>query len=382
MKVVLIDDEQHALDSLERKLNSIGQIDICGSFLFPSEGKAYILMNDVDVVFLDIQLPEINGLELAEEIQNSKPHITIVFVTAFDKYAVQAFELHALDYLVKPFNKERLEKTVSRIQGYLESKKAISYSTLIQVNMFKQLSIESQQYKKQFFNWRTLRAQELFLYLLQNRGQFIQKSRLIELLWEDAEPSKVFPLLYTTVYQVRKVLKPYHNHIKIISKNNAYMLELKEVKIDVVEWEKQLNEMEVIHSGNIERYERLMEKSVAPYLQDYDYIWIEAERQRIEKRWLETALQIASFFQQHGDKQKAINWYKIICHRHPNAEQAYLELMKIYASEGQTVLVYQEYERLRKEVIEGLNVSLGEETVNWFYQWQQSASNNSNEINI
>src|SRR5690625_3109696 len=137
MKVILVDDEQLALDLLERKIEEIGNVTVVGKYANPIEGKEKIVQQVVDVVFLDINLPEINGMELAEQILEKKPEVTIVFVTAYDKYAVQAFELNAIDFLVKPVKIERLEKTIERIKANAHSK--LSSSTFESDNIHLQL---------------------------------------------------------------------------------------------------------------------------------------------------------------------------------------------------------------------------------------------------
>src|SRR5690554_2962338 len=102
VKAVLIDDEPLALGFLERQLKKISDISIVHKFVNFNLSKDAAILEDIDVVFLDIEMPEINGLELAEKILEIEPTIIIVFVTAFSEYAVQAFELNTLDYIVKP----------------------------------------------------------------------------------------------------------------------------------------------------------------------------------------------------------------------------------------------------------------------------------------
>src|SRR5690625_851803 len=77
--------------------------------------KKNILSKKPDIIFLDIQMPGISGINLAEEIQCSLPETNIVFVTAYDEYAVRAFELSAIDYLLKPVRSNRLKDTIQRI---------------------------------------------------------------------------------------------------------------------------------------------------------------------------------------------------------------------------------------------------------------------------
>src|SRR5690606_38514667 len=117
MRVILVDDERLALDYLERQLMKLDEVMILGKYTNPFMGKEQILQQDVDVIFLDISLPEINGIELAEQILEKKPDIHIVFVTAYNEHAVKAFELNALDYIVKPIIAERLAITMKRVRS-------------------------------------------------------------------------------------------------------------------------------------------------------------------------------------------------------------------------------------------------------------------------
>src|SRR5699024_3384262 len=112
LNVMLIDDEQLALDFLERQLSKIDHIEEVGKYITPMVGKDNVLEIKVDAVFLDVNMPGINGIDLAGQILELKPDIIIVFVTAYDQYAVDAFELNALDYIVKPIELERLKRTI------------------------------------------------------------------------------------------------------------------------------------------------------------------------------------------------------------------------------------------------------------------------------
>ncbi|EST52226.1 hypothetical protein T458_26950 [Brevibacillus panacihumi W25] len=82
MKAILIDDEQLALNYLEHQLVHIADVEIIGKFTDPMVGKRAIEKNEIDIVFLDIQIPKLNGIELAEQLLEMKPQLQIVFVTA------------------------------------------------------------------------------------------------------------------------------------------------------------------------------------------------------------------------------------------------------------------------------------------------------------
>jgi DNA-binding LytR/AlgR family response regulator len=111
IKVVIIDDEPLAIDVLKNYSDTIDYIEILGTFTNPLEAIKYLSENIVDLVFLDIEMPMINGVDLVESL-NSKPNI--IFTTAFPQYAVDGFNLDALDYLLKPISYKRFLKAINK----------------------------------------------------------------------------------------------------------------------------------------------------------------------------------------------------------------------------------------------------------------------------
>ena len=112
MKAVIIDDEPLARSMVKEYLNSFSQIEITAECSDGFEGVKAINQHQPDVIFLDIQMPKINGFEMLELVE--KPP-AIIFTTAFDEYAMKAFEAHAIDYLLKPFSQERFNKAIEKL---------------------------------------------------------------------------------------------------------------------------------------------------------------------------------------------------------------------------------------------------------------------------
>lgn len=113
--VLLVDDEPLARDELRQLLQAAGGLDIVGECGNAVEAIAFIHRRKPDVVFLDIQMPRISGLEMLAMLDpEAMPQV--VFVTAYDAYALQAFEEHACDYLLKPVDPARLAKTLARLR--------------------------------------------------------------------------------------------------------------------------------------------------------------------------------------------------------------------------------------------------------------------------
>jgi len=115
LKAMLIDDEEFNLKELQCQLKSLNNINIVGAFTNPLEGYQNIDVLAPNVVFLDIDMPEISGIYLAELIIAKQPEISIIFVTAHNQYAIDAFELNAVDYILKPFSLERIKKSIDRL---------------------------------------------------------------------------------------------------------------------------------------------------------------------------------------------------------------------------------------------------------------------------
>lgn len=128
IRALVVDDEQPARDRLRRLLAEVADVEIVGEADDGERAMEEIARLGPDVVFLDIQMPGCTGMEVAASLASPRPHI--VFCTAFDQYAVDAFELSAVDYLLKPINRARLAQALDRVRGGHQSDAAIEKATL------------------------------------------------------------------------------------------------------------------------------------------------------------------------------------------------------------------------------------------------------------
>jgi two-component system LytT family response regulator len=113
MRVLIVDDEQPARERLKRLLADIEGVELIGEVEDGGRAVELIEQEQPDLVLLDIQMPGLDGFGVIEALEEPPP---IVFVTAYDEYAIRAFEVNALDYLLKPFSRERLEQAIRRAQ--------------------------------------------------------------------------------------------------------------------------------------------------------------------------------------------------------------------------------------------------------------------------
>lgn len=348
MKVVCVDDEKLALDIMTHLLGKTEQIEVVGSFQKVKTALNFVLDEQVDVVFLDIEMPEINGLELAEKILEKKPHIEIVFVTAYNEYAVEAFELNAIDYLMKPVNLTRLEKTIERLSKKTTANPEASSENkekTLHIKLTHNLSFALGDNPFEPLKWRTAKARELFLYLLQNKNTLVHKGTLMEMLWGEEDLDRGYSILYTTVYNVRKALQTYGENLELQNTNDGYILKLHNVDVDLHTWEKEVTQLpSEITQDSIDDYVRVMTLNTGPYLGEFDYIWVEPERYRLETLCIVTMQKMVDYFIEQDDREEAVKWLQLIVQRQPELEDTHLLLMKLFEENNLDHLVKKQYD--------------------------------------
>ena len=116
IKTVIIDDEMLAIYKLKHVLSGFENIEVAAAFTSPAEARHQIKAIAPDLVFMDIHMPELDGLVLAEYIHKSIPAAKIVFVTGYEEYEKQGLETGAIDYILKPVTRSRLEKIIQKIE--------------------------------------------------------------------------------------------------------------------------------------------------------------------------------------------------------------------------------------------------------------------------
>lgn len=221
-KAIIVDDEKLARLDLEKVLSSFEEVEIVGEANDVRSAEQLILKLHPNLVFLDIQLRGESGFELLEKIYFSGKNITseldFVFVTAYDKYAIRAFELNALDYLLKPVSAERLQKTIARlIEKEPESTtnyRKLSYDDVILI---------SNNHKIKFIKINsviaiTSDADYSFIYTI-DKSKFITRKTMKE--WEIRLPNKHFCRIHrSTIINVGYVLSVSDN---ILNASKVYL---------------------------------------------------------------------------------------------------------------------------------------------------------------
>jgi DNA-binding response OmpR family regulator len=190
LKAIIVDDEILAINLLEATLNDNGAVTIVGKFLNPLEAIANIPTLKPDILFLDIEMAEMNGIELASKFANFVHLIDIVFVTAYEHYALEAFTVQAFDYILKPIEKERLMKTIERI-----SLRRKQFQLKADVHPIDEDARTIEDFHFHVHSGRvyigntalalSTKEFQIFFFLAQRPGQIFHPSELYKLIWAE-----------------------------------------------------------------------------------------------------------------------------------------------------------------------------------------------------
>lgn len=366
MKVMLIDDEPLSLSSMERLLRRYG-VAVCGAFTDPTEAVRQAPALSVDVAFIDIEMPEMNGLEAAERLQTALPELRIVFVTAYDQYAVNAFELNATDYLLKPVQPKRLEATLERLASRSQPKQdgAAERPGLL-LRCFLRLSVTTEDGRDHDIPWRTTKAKEIFAFLLHMRNKLVSKDVLIDLIWPELDLSKSQTHLHTTVYQIRQTLKSASLPIKLNYADGGYRLDLSGCAVDTDVWERQLAPNQGGAASSAEELRRLTGMYRGDYLELEGYLWAEQERERLRVKWLEHALRFAArLVGGQSWSSEAHSLLMAMIERFPAVQESYFLLMRMYHAQGRAQEVRKTYAQLCEALQDETGEDPSEEIETW-----------------
>ena len=123
MKCVLIDDEPMDLMALSELMSSYKEMDIVGKFHNPIEAKEFVIKNKVDIIVLDVEMPELNGLDFIKSIKNVEH---VILISSNKTYAADSYDYNVTDYIVKPIHKKRLDQAVDKVKQFDDSIKTSS----------------------------------------------------------------------------------------------------------------------------------------------------------------------------------------------------------------------------------------------------------------
>ncbi|MBR3015813.1 MAG: response regulator [Clostridia bacterium] len=203
MRIICVDDEHLALQDVLVQCRSIPEVEQADGFTSGEQALEWLAGHPADIALLDIDMPGMDGIELAIRIKETNPETAVIFLTAYSQYAVQAFSLHASGYLLKPVDREKLADEFAHALrfGACRSKAWIEVRTFGGFDVFadgKQVT------------FRKAKCKELLAFLIDKQGSTVTRAEAFFALWEDRVYDRPMQKqLDTVIRMLRETLREY-----------------------------------------------------------------------------------------------------------------------------------------------------------------------------
>lgn len=362
-----MDDEPLALVNMEKKLKEFNSIEVIKSFTNVKDLLAEGPSLDFQVAFLDIEMPGMNGLEIARVLKEWNKNIHIVFVTAYRDYAVQAFEINSLDYLLKPISKARLETTINRIQELLHLEEK-STPTLIKN---KSLTIQCfggfvVLHDDKTIHWRTVKTKELFAFLFSNLNSHVPRDTVIDALWAETDYKKARVQLHTTVSYLRTTLSTL-GYLEVIQyANGCYILQLENFQCDAHILEHILNNKMETGKLDIEKAEALIQNYQGQYMATLDYPWVTSKANFMNNQFSLLLHDLVEHYTAIHDVKKREHILLLTLEHNPYSDRNIQQLIKHYIDVDNRASAIKVYNTFKSTLVADLGILPEHETTELF----------------
>lgn len=261
MRVIVVDDEKLALRQFQFEIDGISWVNLSGAFSDPVEALEYFKYHPVEAAFLDIEMPGMNGLELAEKLREISPGLVIIFITGYEQYTLDALKIKADYYLTKPYDSRDIKEALERARLLsVRQKKRVYLRTFTRFEVFVDGSS---------VYFPNAKAKELLALCVDHRGGAVTIEEAVDKLWEGREyDNRVKNLYRKAVMQIRQVLSEHGVEDIFYGNRGSCRIDIKKIDCDYYE----------LLKGNSEAYKKW--KLERKYLEEYS--WAEETSARLE----------------------------------------------------------------------------------------------------
>lgn len=346
LRAIIVDDEELSVKRLKRMLSENTDIEVCHTFLSPTDGYEYVKTNSIQIAFLDISMPEINGMSLSSLLRELDNTIEIVFVTGYDQYAVQAFDMNALDYLLKPVTRERLSKTVERIR---KKRRIVDVESKPEVHLFNGLRLYQNYPERRLIKLRSPKTEELFAYLV-CKGK-VSREEIFDTLWSGLEPKKAQQNLNTTMHYVRKAVNSGNRGECIEADRNEIRINESEIYSDMYAFETLMRQVRIESKPGLELLLKAEALYTGEFLKGKSYEWANDKRRQLEQDYIKLLELIAIQQVEQNEPIKALQYYSEILKVDWLREDIHRDIIYLYIELGRKNDAVRQY-RVMVEMLE------------------------------
>lgn len=238
MIILAIDDEKLALANLVAELEKVFVNQKIYDFLSSSNALSFITEmkeknENIDYIFMDIKMPNINGLEMSKIVKNLFPKTKIFFCTAYSEYSLEAWNMKVKGYILKPISAQKIEEVLHEMVGNWKEEPV---KNLIKVKTFGDFEV--------FLNGKPVefersKAKELLAYLVDRKGASVTTERIASILFEERDYDRTVKNMTTTIISsLRKTLKKYDIEYILVKSWNQIAIDVNKIKCDAYDFEK------------------------------------------------------------------------------------------------------------------------------------------------
>lgn len=343
IRAIVVDDEWYILEELSDLIENTGIIKVVKRYENPVKALEEIGEASPEIAFLDIEMPEIDGLQLAEKLQEKNPQLMIAFITSWNQYAVQAFDLNAIDYIMKPIRLERFNQMIERIRNEVGAKRSVQ-SNVLKIECFNRLqaSVGGIPVK-----WERAKAEELFAYLLMNHRKYIHKDAIIDDLWPDYDPAKALSILQTSICKIRNVFSSIKN-IRIDYSGSKYCLVVTNAQCDYFQVEGALTAFKAQDKATYHAVKDALMLFQEGFLTHNGYLWSMEKDEDLRNRFIHSLNEMASQYVLEGDEKELVKTLKLLSALVPYDEEINYRLLTILKRLGNDYDAINHYQWLKK----------------------------------
>jgi two-component SAPR family response regulator len=345
ISAVIIDDERHAIKEIEFYLKKYPEISVIESFINPLEALKKLPALKPQLIFLDIQMPQLMGIDVGSSILDILPETEIVFITAYDQYAMEAFELNAIAYILKPIEQVRFENAIRKVIRRIQKIGPVKSDKWLKVECIGAFKIGWED--EDPIKWRSEKTKEVFAYLLMNDGKEVTRDQIIEAVFYDIETDKAIKQLHNAIYYIRKSLQEYGVEKNLIKLHGNYCVTLGGIYYDKQEWQKLLE----VHDADLSM-KQIEEICKGDYLEGADWPWADIDRQKFRNDYVDLLNRYATFLVEKRDYELAENCLCKAYRQNSYVEKTSLNLVRLYIETEQNskaMLHFKEFEQVLRD---------------------------------
>lgn len=335
--VIAVDDEANALNRFSRMVSQDDRLTLIGSFNNPLEALEFASSNTPDIAFLDIEMPQMTGLELAERLMDINPYIEVVFVTAYNQYALEAFQAHATGYLLKPLSRDDFSRQIDIMEKKLKKERPKGANKLI-VNCLGSFSIRKPD-NDETIKFRTSKAEELLAYLVHSEGRARSKDMILDTLWPDVDIDRAANNFRVTCTYIRSTLADIGYTDVLLRDHDDYSVNISRIQCDYIDFKKGIGNIQTLTLSDCETLLRLYS---GPFLENRFYNWADESKGWLENRYMQLLYHAAKLYDEASSIDNSIECYERVLRLDLYEENAIKEVLRLKASKlpTQAVLDY------------------------------------------